>query len=96
MNVLHQFAGAAELISKLKDLLADGGQLYLTSLVLNGRYIGDHWLGTLHKSGEFVRPRSAVELNKLLDGSLGKEVTYRMKGNMAFATTAAYFDPHGA
>jgi len=25
MNVLHQFAGAAEMISKLKDLLADGG-----------------------------------------------------------------------
>jgi SAM-dependent methyltransferase len=96
MNVLHQFAGAAEMISKLKDLLADGGQLYLTSLVSNGRYIGDHWLGTLHKSGEFVRPRSGVELNKLLDDLLGEEVTYRMKGNMAFATAAAYFGTHGA
>src|SRR6267143_6415562 len=96
MNVLHQFAGAAEMISKLKDLLVDGGQLSLTSLVSNSRYIGDHWLGTLYKSGEFVRPRSGVELNKLLDDSLGEEVTYRMKGNMAFATAAAYFGRHGA
>ena len=86
MNVLHQFAGAAELIPKLKALLANGGQLYLTSLVSNGRYIGDRWLGALYKTGEFVRPRTGMELNKLLDDSLGEEVSYGMKGNMAFAT----------
>ena len=86
MNVLHQFAGAAELIPKLRALLFNGGQLHLTSLVSNGRYIGDRWLGTLYKTGEFVRPRSGMELNKLLDDSLGEEVSYRMKGNMAFAT----------
>jgi SAM-dependent methyltransferase len=96
MNVLHQFEEAAELIPKLRGLLANSGQLFLTSLVSNGRYIGDRWLGTLHKSGEFVRPRSGVELNKLLEDSLGKEVTYRMKGNMAFATAAPYFGTHGA
>jgi SAM-dependent methyltransferase len=96
MNVLHQFAGAAEMIPKLKTLLANGGQLYLTSLVSNGRYIGDRWLGALHKTGEFVRPRSGVELNKLLDDSLGEEVSYRMKGNMAFATAAVYFGAHSA
>jgi ubiquinone/menaquinone biosynthesis C-methylase UbiE len=90
MNVLHQFAGAGEMIPKLRVLLANGGQLYLTSLVSNGRYIGDRWLGTLYKTGEFVRPRSGVELNKLLDESLGQEVSYRMKGNMAFATAVAY------
>jgi len=96
MNVLHQFAGAAALIPKLRGLLANGGQLYLTSLVSNGRYIGDRWLGTLYKTGEFVRPRSGVELNKLLDDSLGEEVTYRMKGNMAFATAVADFSTRGA
>jgi ubiquinone/menaquinone biosynthesis C-methylase UbiE len=95
MNVLHQFAGAAEMIPRLKALLSDGGQLFLTSLVSNGRYVGDRWLGALHKTGEFVRPRSGVELNKLLDDSLGEEVSYRMKGNMAFATAAVYFGTHG-
>jgi len=88
MNVLHQFAGAAELIPKLRSLLADGGQLYLTSLVSNGRYIGDHWLNTLYKTGEFVCPRSGVELNKLLHDSLNEGISFRMKGNMAFAALA--------
>ena len=96
MNVLHQFGDAAELIPKLRGLLANTGRLFLTSLVSNGRYIGDRWLAALYKSGEFVRPRSGVELNKLLDDSLGEEVTYRMKGNMAFATAAAYFGTRGA
>lgn len=96
MNVLHQFAGAAELIPKLRALLANGGELYLTSLVSSGRYIGDRWLGTLYRTGEFVRPRSGVELNKLLDDSLGRAVSYRMKGNMAFATAVADFKAHGA
>jgi ubiquinone/menaquinone biosynthesis C-methylase UbiE len=86
MNVLHQFADAAAMIPKLSALLANGGQLYLTSLVTSGRYIGDQWLNVLHKTGEFVRPRSFVELNKLLDDSLGQRVSYRLKGNMAFAS----------
>lgn len=96
MNVLHQFAGAAELVPKLRDLLANGGQLYLTSLVSNGRYLGDRWLGTLYKTGEFVRPRTGVELSKLLGDSLGQEVSYRMKGNMAFSTTVSNFKTRGA
>ena len=96
MNVLHQFDGAAELIPKLKALLADGGQLYLTSLVSNGRFIGDRWLSALYKTGEFVCPRSAVQLNQLLIDSLHEGVSYRMKGNMAFATAFAHFGTNGA
>jgi len=96
MNVLHQFADAAEMIPKLRALLANGGQLYLTSLVSNGRYIGDHWLSALHKTGEFVRPRSGVELKNLLEDSLGEKVSYLMKGNMAFATAIADFKTRGA
>jgi len=96
MNVLHQFAGAAELIPKLRSLLADGGQLYLTSLVSNGRFIGDRWLSTLYKTGEFVFPRSGVQLNKMLIDSLDEGVSYRLKGNMAFATALAHFGTEGA
>lgn len=95
MNVLHQFAGAFELITKLRALLANGGQLYLTSLVSNGRYIGDRWLSTLYKAGEFVCPRSGVELNKLLLDSLDQGVSFRMKGNMAFATALAHLGTNG-
>lgn len=96
MNVLHQFPKVAELIPKLLALLAGGGQFYLTSLVSNSRYIGDRWLHTLYKTGEFVRPRSGAELNQLLNDSLGERVSYRIKGNMAFATALARLETNGA
>lgn len=86
MNVLHQYTDAAALIQKLQTLLDDAGQLYLTSLVSTGRYVGDWWLKTLYKTGEFVRPRSSIELNKLLANSAGQDIKYQLKGNMAFAT----------
>ncbi len=87
LNVLHQFANAADLISQLKELLTVKGQLYLTSLVLNNRPVGDRYLNALHSAGEFVRPRSKLELKELLDRSLS-QVSYRVKGNMAFVTAA--------
>lgn len=90
LNVLHQFADAAKLIPNLKALLASDGHLYLTSLVSNSRFVGDRYLSVLHRTGEFVRPRSTVELKELLGDSLGGSVSYQTKGNMAYATTAAF------
>ena len=88
MNVLHQFENAAALIPNLKTLLTDDGHLYLTSLVSNHRFIGDRYLNALYATGEFIRPRSNLELKEMLERSLGPGVRYRVKGNMAFATTA--------
>jgi len=85
LNVLHQFSNAAALISNLKQLLTDDGDLYLTSLILNKCFVGDRYLNALHAAGEFVRPRSKDELKEILDAGLGPEVSYRVKGNMAFA-----------
>jgi len=90
MNVLHQYQNAATLISNLKGLLTDDGHLYLTSLVSNNRFIGDLYLDALYASGEFVRPRSSIELKEILNGALGKQVSCRIKGNMAYATTAIF------
>ena len=90
MNVLHQFEDAASLIPNLKRLLTDDGHLYLTSLVLNNRFVGDHYLSVLYATREFVRPRSKLELRELLDRTLSQGVNYRVKGNMAFATTAMF------
>jgi len=87
MNVLHQFADAAGLIPKLDSLLAEGGQLHLTSLVSNRRFIGDRYLDALHRAGEFVRPRRSSEFEKLLRGALNGSVRYATRGNMAFATS---------
>jgi ubiquinone/menaquinone biosynthesis C-methylase UbiE len=88
MNVLHHFEDATVLIPGLKSLLSDGGNLYLTSLVSNNRFIGDRYLNTLYATGEFVRPRSGLELKEILDKTLNEEISYLVKGNMAFATTA--------
>ena len=88
MNVLHQFENASVLIPALEDMLTEGGQLYLTSLVLNNRLIGDTYLKVLHAIREFVRPRSNLELRNMLEGSLSQEVNYRVNGNMAFASTS--------
>lgn len=94
MNVLHQFAAATELIPKLRGLLVNRGQLYLTSLVSNGRYVGDRWLAALYKTGEFVRPRTSAELIKVMGETVG-ETSYGTKGNMAFATLGADLETPG-
>ena len=88
MNVLHQFEDAVALIPNLKRLLTDDGHLYLTSLVSNDRFVGDHYLNALYVAGEFVRPRSNLELRGMLGRSLGQKVSYRTTGNMAYVTTA--------
>lgn len=85
---LHQFKDAATLILNFKTLLNVGGHLYLTSLVTEARFIGDHYLNALYAAGEFVRPRSEIELKEILDGSLGHEVKCWTKGNMAFVDQA--------
>ncbi|MEO8435825.1 MAG: class I SAM-dependent methyltransferase [Pyrinomonadaceae bacterium] len=90
LNVLHQFAEAVTLIQNLKALLTPGGQLYLTSLVSNRRFVGDRYLDLLYRAGEFVRPRSSMALKKLLSAALNSEFSYHTKGNMAYATAVAY------
>jgi SAM-dependent methyltransferase len=89
LNVLHQFADAAALISNLKELLTNSGDLYLTSLVSNNRTIGSWYLDTLYRTGEFVRPRHERELIELLDRAFSKKLSYRVKGNMVFVTINA-------
>lgn len=86
MNVLHHLEDAAALISNLKELLTDQGYLFLTSLVSNNRFIGDRYLQALYLTREFVRPRSSLELQEILNDSLNQETSYRVKGNMAFVT----------
>ena len=86
MNVLHHFADADGLLRGLKTLLSAGGQLYLTSLVKSNRLIGDHYLNALHRRGDLVRPRTAVELETLLANAFGRTVSCRTEGNMAYAT----------
>jgi len=88
LNVLHQFENAADLIPNLNRLLIDGGQLFLTSLVLNNRFVGDRYLRLLYATGEFVRPRTDFELREILTKALTRQPNYVTRGNMAFVSTA--------
>ena len=86
LNVLHQFAAATALLQNLERLLADEGHLFLTSLISNDRFIGDHYLSALYQMREFVPPRTRSELRSILNEALQREVTYSEKGNMAFCS----------
>ncbi len=87
LNVLHQFADATALVSGLNELLSESGNLYLTSLISNNRIIGDWYLKALHRTGEFVPPRSERELRELFVNAFGERMDYAQNGNMAFVTT---------
>lgn len=87
LNVLHQFADAVALVSNLNKLLSSGGNTYLTSLVSNNRSVGNWYLNALYRTGEFVRPRNERVLREVLDEA-HSQVSYAVKGNMAFITTA--------
>jgi SAM-dependent methyltransferase len=87
LNVLHQFKEAAALIPNLKKLLTNDGYLFLTSLVVNNRFIGDYYLRALYLTNEFVRPRSRLQLQEIMKESPNQEMSLRVKGNMAFVTT---------
>ena len=89
MNVLHHVADGEGLITGLKELLVGGGYLYLTSLVKGNRLIGDRYLDALYKRGDFVHPRTSVELENLMASSFGQSVNYWMQGNMAYMTAVS-------
>jgi SAM-dependent methyltransferase len=99
LNILHLFEDAPKLISELSALRTPEGGLYITSLVLNGRFIGDRYLNALHRAGEVVRPRSSVELTRMAEDILGKNINYSSKGSMTFITAptmSARLPVHGS
>ena len=89
LNVLHLFADGAALVSDLKQLLMPQGRLCLTSLVSTGRWPGDRYLKALYAAGEFVCPRSNIEFRELVERALGQNVSFFVKGNMAFVAMTA-------
>lgn len=88
LNVLHQFADAATLLSRFNELLSEEGNLYLTSLISNNRTTGDWYIKVLYRTGEFVRPRNERDLRELFGQAFG-HLSYVEKGNMAFITGLA-------
>lgn len=89
MNVLHHVDDAARTILCLTRLLADGGQVHLTTLVQTGRFVGDRYLAALHAAGELTAPRTSAGLEELVTKRLGLAASYRTEGNMAYVVASA-------
>jgi SAM-dependent methyltransferase len=81
LNVLHVLADAPRVITGLREALADGGTISLTTLVQNNRF-ADRYLRMLGRMGAAV-PRSADQLLAVFD-ALGMPVACRIRGNLAF------------
>lgn len=84
LNVLHQFAEATALLHNMERLLVDGAELFLTSLILNNRFVGDRYLHALYRIREFVHPRTSSDLYNMVKEAMQHDVSYSAQGNMAF------------
>jgi SAM-dependent methyltransferase len=84
MGMLHLFDAVQPLVRALDSLVEPGGQLFLSSLVTNGRF-GDRYMRLLHRAGEIAAPRTAEALRRVLLETLGAGTTYSVVGNMSYA-----------
>lgn len=84
LNVLHHIDGAQDVVIDLRRMLTEGGRLFITSLVLSDRLVGDLYLRALHSAGDFVPPRRPEELYAMIADSFGPKVELEVVGNMAF------------
>ncbi|MDQ3929179.1 MAG: class I SAM-dependent methyltransferase [Chloroflexota bacterium] len=82
MSTLHLFENGRELVANLTRQLAQGGELYMMSLVLDGSK-SDGYLRFLNSGGQVATPRSPEEVVSLFAGQGGK-LYKRLTGNMMY------------
>lgn len=85
-GLLHLFEQPENLVRELVRVLAPGGGLYLTSLVLRPeRRLSARWLAMLERQGEVARPRTLDELLARLTGAgVPGGLQGVARGNMAY------------
>jgi ubiquinone/menaquinone biosynthesis C-methylase UbiE len=81
LNLLHVLEDAKKVLFELRNAVADGGTISLTTLIENNR-LADKYLHMWGKAGEVV-PRNANQLFAIFD-ALNMPTEYRIKGNLAF------------
>jgi ubiquinone/menaquinone biosynthesis C-methylase UbiE len=84
MNVLHHVERGEVLLKGLRDILAVGGSLRLTSLALADRAVGDRFLRALQRRGEFARPRSLADIGAIMRKANWPAPHMQADGNMAY------------
>jgi SAM-dependent methyltransferase len=82
LSVLHVIEDMRSMLGGLWEVLAEGGNLSLTSLIL-GRTLGDRYLRFLHRSGGVAAPRHAGEILEAFS-DMGIPADHYIRGNMLF------------
>lgn len=82
MNVLHVLRDGAGLLASLRQALAEGGALFLTSLVAS-TWLGRAYLRALRLTGQVAPARNPGQVLALFS-ELGLPVQHRVAGNMMF------------
>jgi ubiquinone/menaquinone biosynthesis C-methylase UbiE len=85
MGMLHLFDDAESYLDELRRMVSPGGRVFVSSLVLSGRRIGDGYLHTLMRAGEVTMPRTEGQVTNML-GRIGRVASVRREGNMLFLT----------
>lgn len=86
LNLLHVLKDITGMLQEIRNVLSDGGAIFLTTLIKNNRF-ADRYLHMWGKAGEVV-PRNADQLFAVFN-ELDMPVKYRIKGNMAFISYTA-------
>jgi len=86
LNLLHVLKDITGMLQEMRNVLSDGGAIFLTTLIQNNRF-ADRYLRMWGKAGEVV-PRNADQLFAVFN-ALDMPVKYRIKGNMAFISSNA-------
>jgi SAM-dependent methyltransferase len=81
INLLHVLKDISRFLNQLSKVIADGGKISFTSLVINNR-LADKYLYAVASTGAAV-PRTVEQLISLFVKE-NMEVEYESKGNMAF------------
>jgi SAM-dependent methyltransferase len=82
-GAFHVFSSPSDVCAEWVRVLRSGGRLYVSSLV-QGRWLGDHYLGLLHRAGEVTHPRSAAEFAGFVEGEVGAPAQREAIGNFAY------------
>lgn len=83
----HLFEDTTALARAWRRVLAPGGDVHVSSLV-TGRWLGDRYLGLLHRSGEIAAPRDASDFGARLEAVFGVAPSMWRAGNFAYARVA--------
>lgn len=82
LNLLHVLADLNKALLGLKNLLAEKGTMFFTTLIKNERY-ADQYLEVMLKMASGVMPRDKNQLRSIFN-ELGMYIIENIEGNMAF------------